>query len=351
VELLLLYFFLAVGLSFLCSILESVFLSTSLSYVSVLERERPKVGAILLKLKKDTDKSIAAILILNTIANTLGAAAVGAQAGKLFGSEAVFWVSTILTFAILFFSEIIPKTIGATFWKQLAPVSAYIIQFLIYLTYPVILITQFVTKHISKGNDAHIITREELIQSTILSEGEGIIDKKESGVIENVLSLDEIKVSDILTPRSVVFALDENRTISDIVEHEEQLYGFSRIPVYDHSVGIDQITGLVLTKEIFRQSTKDPTVPLAFIRQPIFSINENIPVSKTLDMFIKRKEHMFLVLDNYDQTDGIVTLEDCIETLLGVEIVDESDTIEDMRALAKQKMKDRRKAIEKKLKK
>jgi len=341
-DLLILFFLLSVGVSFVCSVLESVLLSINMSYVAVLEKERPTLGKLLRMQKENINKSIASILILNTIANTLGAAAVGAQASKIFGNDAVVYVSVILTFAILFLSEIIPKTIGAIYWKQLAPMAAYFIRVFIWLTYPIILTTLAVTNKISNGKtDSHSLTKEELLESMLMSEDEGIIDEKESDVIENILNLDNIKVSEVLTPRSVVFALDESRTIKDIIATEEAIFKFSRIPVYKDS--IEEVTGLVLTKKIFKQALEDENVPLSAIKKKIFSINENIPVSKALDLFIAKKEHMFLVTDNYDQTDGIITLEDCVETVLGVEIMDESDTTEDMRELAKRKMKLKRK--------
>jgi CBS domain containing-hemolysin-like protein len=342
-ELLLIFFILSVGISFLCSILESVLLSVSMSYVAVLEKEKPAVGALLRHHKENINKSIASVLILNTIANTLGAAAVGAQASKIFGNDAVVYVSVVLTFAILFLSEIIPKTIGAIHWKALAPISAQIIRIFIWITYPIILTTLFVTNKISKGQKhPHSLTREELLQSMLQSEGHGLIDEQESDVIENILNLDNIKVSEILTPRSVMFALNENMTIKEVIATKGAIFKFSRIPVY--ATSIEDVTGLILTKKIFKQALIDDSVPLRDIKKKIFKINENIPVSKALALFIAKKDHMFLVLDNYDQTDGIITLEDCVETILGVEIMDESDTTEDMRELAKRKMKQKRKA-------
>jgi len=341
-DLLVIFFVLSVGVSFLCSILESVLLSVNVSYIAVLEKDRPKVGELLRYHKDNINKSIASILILNTIANTLGAAAVGAQAAKIFGNDAVVYVSIVLTFAILFLSEIIPKTIGAIYWKQLAPISAHAISFFIFITYPIILTTLFVTNRISKGNDdANSLTKEELLESMLLGEDEGVIDEKESDVIENILNLDNIKVAEVLTPRSVVFALDESMSIKEIIETKDDIFKFSRIPVYRDT--IEDVVGIVMTKRIFKQALRDDTISVGEIKKEIFAINENIPVSKALDLFISKKDHMFLVMDSYDQTEGIVTLEDCVETILGVEIVDESDTTEDMRELAKLKMKQKRK--------
>mgnify|MGYP002386888714 CR=1 FL=1 len=316
-----------------------------MAYVSVLEKERPIVGAYLRSHKTNINKSIASILILNTVANTLGAAAVGAQASIIFGNDVVVYVSIILTFAILFLSEIIPKTIGALYWKQLAPMSAQIIRILIFVTYPIILCTLFVTNRISRGKqDSNILTKEELLHSMLLSEYGGVIDEKESDFIENILNLSKIKVRDVLTPRSVVFALKETMTIREIIDTQPAIFKFSRIPVYIDS--IEHVSGIVLTKKIFKQALIDDTVDVGSIKKNIVSLNANIPVSKALDMFINKKDHMFLVRDNYDQTEGIITLEDCVETILGVEIVDESDTTEDMRELAKRRMKQNRKMQE-----
>lgn len=339
------YLALAIGVSFLCSILESVLLSLSMSNISVIKKEKETAGILLEKLKKDIDTSIASILILNTIANTLGAAGVGAEATRIFGSEYMFYISAGLTLAILFISEIIPKTFGAVYYKQLAPFAAYIIRIFIVITYPLIILSLFITKKIAKGKNVHTYTREELLETTFLSEDEGVIDEKESEVIENLLTLDKSKVRDILTPRSVVFAIEKNKLIADILD-EEGIYKFSRIPVYDGS--IDNIVGMVLTRKVFQKAIEDKNQNLESFISPIFSINENIPVSYALDLFIKRREHMFIVTDSYDQTEGIVTLEDCIETLLGMEIMDELDTIDDMRKLAKDKMKAKKKNKEKK---
>jgi CBS domain containing-hemolysin-like protein len=347
-ELLIFLFIIVIGVSFLCSILESILLSTNVSYISVIEKDNPTAGKLLKTLKQDIDKSIASILILNTIANTLGATAIGVQAETVFdgNSTLIIAVSILLTFMILFVAEIIPKTIGAVYWKQLAPLAALIIRVFILITYPIIVITQFVTKKISKGDlSSDSISREELIHSTLLSEEEGIIGDLESDIIENTLTIHSIKIKEILTPRSVMYAIEKNTKIKDILD-DKRTYKFSRVPIYDET--IDNMVGVVLTKKIFKQAIKDSEVTIDSIMTPVFALNENIPVSKVLNTFIKKREHMFVVLDNYDQTEGIVTLEDCIETLLGLEIMDESDTIADMRKLALTKMKNKRKEREKK---
>lgn len=344
-EVLILLFIAVIGTSFLCSILESVLLSTNVSYISVLEKNNPIVGKLLKKLKTDIDKSIASILILNTVANTLGATAIGVQAQSVFKEDGnlVLVVSIILTFMILFFAEIIPKTIGAVYWKQLAPYAPRLINIFIFITYPIIIITMFVTRKIGKeGSDAS--TREELLHSTLLSEEEGIIGDLESQIIENTLTLNNIKLKDILTPRSVVYAIEKNTLIKDIIE-DKRTFKFSRVPVYEGH--IDNIVGIILTKKLFKQALKENDIHLEDIMKPVFSLHENIHVAKALNMFIQKKEHMFIVHDSYNQTEGIVTLEDCIETLLGLEIMDELDTTADMRKLALNKMKAKRKEKDK----
>ncbi|MCP4969461.1 MAG: DUF21 domain-containing protein [Arcobacter sp.] len=341
-ELLIILFVAVIGISFLCSILESIILSTSFTYISVLENKNPSAGKLLKKLKNDIDSSISSILILNTVANTLGATAIGVQAQNVFSGDKTFvmLVSILLTFGILFFAEIIPKTIGAVYWKQLAPIAARFIRFFVIITYPIILITQFVTKKIKGKVSGDSLSREELIHSTLLSEEEGVIGDLESDIIENTLTLNDIKIKDILTPRSVMYAVEKNTPIKDILDHE-RTYKLSRVPVYDET--IDNIIGIVLTKKVFKQAVKNKNATIESIMNPVFSLNENIPVGKALNKFIQKKEHLFIVLDNYDQTEGLVTLEDCIETLLGLEIMDESDTTADMRSLALNKMKAKRK--------
>jgi len=340
-EFLILLFALVIGISFLCSILESVLLSVTPSYISVLEKSNPTTGKLLKNLKKDIDKSISSILILNTFANTLGATAIGVQAQIVFNndSELVLVISIILTFMILFFAEIIPKTIGAIYWKELAPFGAKLIKFFIIITYPVVVLTLFVTRMISKGDGSDTVSREELIHTALLSEEDGVINDMESDIIENTLNLKEIKIKDILTPRSVVFAVQKDTIIKDLLE-DKRTFKFSRVPVYDES--IDHIVGVVLTKKVFKHAIKDPNVTIETIMSKVGTINENIPVLKGLNNFTKAKGHMLIVLDGYDQTEGIVTLEDCLETLLGLEIMDELDTTEDMRKLATTQMKARR---------
>ena len=327
-----------IGTSFLCSMLESILLSVNVTYISILEEKKPKVGKLLKELKDNIDKSISSILILNTVANTLGATAIGVVAQEVFddNSNMILFISILLTFLILFVAEIIPKTIGAVYWKNLAPIAARIIKIFVIITYPIIILTMFVTKKINNNQDNDTISREELIHTTLLSEEDGVINDMESDIIENTLQLKEIKIKDILTPRSVMYAVSKDSIIKDLLD-DERTFKFSRIPVYGDN--IDDIKGVILTKKLFQQAVIDNSVTVKKVMDKIKKINENIPVLKALNKFIQTKEHLLLAVDNYGQTEGVVTLEDCIETLLGHEIVDEFDTVEDMRKLASIKMK------------
>lgn len=344
-ETLIFLFVLVLSVSFLCSILESILLSVNFTYISILEEQNPKAGKLLKKLKENVDESIASILILNTIANTLGATAIGVQAQEVFSGDSnlILAITILLTFLILFVSEIIPKTIGAVYWKQLAPLAAKLINIFVYLTYPIIITTMFVTKKINKDSDANTSSREEILHTAWMGEEEGIINDFESDVIENTLMLKSIKVKDILTPRSVMFAVEKSTRIADILE-DRRTYKFSRVPVYDGNV--DNVVGVILTKKLFKQAIRDKNATIESIMKEIDFVNENIPVAKAINMITKNKAHLLLVVDGYDQTEGIVTLEDCLETILGLEIMDESDTTEDMRKLAQTKMKAKRKLKE-----
>lgn len=344
-ETLIFLFVLVLSVSFLCSILESILLSVNFTYISILEEQNPKAGKLLKNLKENVDESIASILILNTIANTLGATAIGVQAQEVFSGDnnVILAITILLTFLILFVAEIIPKTIGAVYWKQLAPLAAKLINIFVYLTYPIIITTMFVTKKINKDSDANTSSREEILHTAWMGEEEGIINDFESDVIENTLMLKSIKVKDILTPRSVMFAVEKSTRIADILE-DRRTYKFSRVPVYDGNV--DNVVGVILTKKLFKQAIRDKNATIESIMKEIDFVNENIPVAKAINMITKNKAHLLLVVDGYDQTEGIVTLEDCLETILGLEIMDESDTTEDMRKLAQTKMKAKRKLKE-----
>ncbi len=337
--LLLTYLFLALFVSFLCSVLEAVLLSSTPSYIETLHKNGDSKTAKKLKdLKSNIDKPISSILTLNTFAHTMGAAGVGAQAQVLFGDEWQAAIAFVLTLLILYTSEIIPKTIGAIYWKSLLVPAAYLISIMIKITYPFVWVSSILTNYISRGKKDEInFSRDEIMAVVSLSEKEGSIHSKESVLIENLFKLKNIKTKEIMTPRSVVFALQADVTVEEAIE-DDKMYIHSRIPIYNES--IDDIIGIVFNQTILEESVeeRDSTL-LRNITFPVHKISENVPVSVLIDLFVKRKTHLFIVHDNYGQTTGVVTLEDAIETLLGVEIVDEMDEVEDMQAFAKDKSK------------
>ncbi len=333
--LLLFYLFIALFISFICSVLEAVLLSITSSYIGSLP-----AGSVqkkrLQSLKINIDDALSSILILNTIAHTMGAAGVGAEAVKLYGPEWQSIIAVILTLLILYISEIIPKTIGATYWRELAKPSATLITLLTKVLFPLIWISSQITKRIQK-NKKHGPTREEISAMAEIGEQSGILEEKEEMLIQNLLQLKQVRVKDILTPRSVVFCLDANESIESALE-EKDIFTYSRIPLYEESN--ENIIGMVFSREILRSTSLDEEEedkPLKTIMKPAYRVSENLPVFYLMDKFIKRKEHLFVVHDSYEQFVGIVTLEDAIETLLGVEIVDEADKVTDMQQHAKDK--------------
>lgn len=336
--LLLIYLTVAIGVSFLCSVLEAVLLSVTPSYVEQLQSNRPRAGAQLAKVKKRLDQSLSSILILNTFAHTMGAAGVGSQALQVFGQEWETLIAVLLTLAILYFSEIIPKTLGATFWQQLASPSAYIISVLVKLVFPLVWVATRLTRMFSDGQENEI-TREEIVALASISHKAGTLLTQENRYLNNLLNLRETKTEEILTPRTVVYMLNQSLSVSQALDNEKTGQ-FSRIPVYDGNS--DNVTGKVFRIDLFeaeRSGLGDR--PIAEFSKPVFRVSEKLPVQKLLDSFIKQKAHLFLVEDEFGQTAGVVTLEDAIETLLGREIVDERDSVADMQALAKEKYRER----------
>jgi len=333
------YLFIALFISFICSILEAVLLTSTNSYIETLSKEtHGNAVDILKKLKSNIEKPISSILILNTFAHTMGAAGVGAQAQLLFGDEWQTAIAFGLTLLILYASEIIPKTIGAIYWRTLIIPSAYLISFMIKITYPLVWFSGLITNSISKGKSKDsALSRDEIMAVVSMGEREGSILAKESTLIENLLKLKNIKTKDIMTPRSVVFSMEAKTTIAEALE-EDKMYIHSRIPIYSES--IDDIIGMVFNQTILEESVEERDYRLLEeIVVPVHKISESVPVSVLIDLFVKRKTHLFVVHDNYGQTSGVVTLEDALETLLGVEIMDEMDEVEDMQAFAKDKSK------------
>jgi CBS domain containing-hemolysin-like protein len=330
--LLLIYLAIAIGASFLCSVLEAVLLSVTPSFVEQISSKKPRAAKRLVKVKAQLDESLSSILILNTFAHTMGAAGVGSQAMQVFGAKWETLIAVLLTLAILYFSEIIPKTLGATFWRKLAIPSAFVISWLVKLVYPLVWIATRLTRLFSsdKGDQ---ITREEIIALASLGHKDGNLIAHENQYLSNLLKLREIRTEQVLTPRSVVHMLNENTTITAALDDDKTVQ-FTRMPVY--GANIDDIIGIVNKRDLFQAERKgNGTAIIASKIKAMTRVSEKLPVQKLLDMFIKNREHLFLVEDEFGQTAGVVTLEDAIETLLGREIVDETDAVEDMQELAR----------------
>jgi CBS domain containing-hemolysin-like protein len=340
--LLLIYLAIAIGVSFLCSILEAVLLSITPSYVEKLSNEHPKAGARLTKVRDRLDESLSSILILNTFAHTMGAAGVGSQALQIFGAHWETPIAIALTLIILYFSEIIPKTLGASFWRQLAIPASWIIGWLVKLIYPLVWTATRLTRLFNRKQN-YGVTKEEIIAMASLGHKGGNLVSQESEYLSNVLSLREKITEDVLTPRTVVHMLQRNTTVSAALEISETK-NFSRIPVY--GIDIDDIRGKVLRTDLYEAERSGcGSDPVGNYTRSIFRISEKLPVYQLLDLFIKKHAHLFLVDDEFGQTSGVVTLEDAIETLLGREIIDESDTVTDMQELARDKYRERLREI------
>ena len=326
------YFFTVLGISFLCSLLESFILSVTHAHISLVSKDRPALGKKLSHFKENINQPLSAILSLNTIANTVGAASVGAITLVEFGSNWVAIMSGILTLCILIFSEIIPKTVGALYWKKILVPATFAVQVLIIMTYPLVVFLEFLSKWLAKAENEDKVSREEVIAMAELGEDEGTIEESESTVIENVLMLDDISVEEVLTPRSVIFAVNKTNSVREVLDKYNDIE-FSRIPVYED--GLDNIIGIVRRHVLLKSKAEDQfDVTMGELAKPIHAVEENDSVSDVLDEFVKRREHLFMVKDQFGQVAGLITLEDAIETLLGVEIVDETDSVVDMRKLA-----------------
>lgn len=336
-------FGLVLTISFICSLCEAVLLSLSPAFVAVQAEENPKSGKVLSHIVENTDRSLSAILTLNTISHTLGSAWIAYQVQKEFGEYWVTLFSVFLTFMILIFSEILPKTIGKNNPKALAVFTAYCVQIMIVALYPFVKISEFFSRALTTPSEEPDITRDEMIKSAEIGVEEGTLKIKESNIIRNLMMLDKIYVSDIMTPRSVFTALDASMTVDEVSKKFRPIR-FSRIPVFEES--LDNIIGLTHRYRILEALSQDHhDKPIRDIIMPIASLSERMSVSQALDFFIKEKDHLALVTDEYGVVTGLVTLEDAVETLLGVEIVDEFDNIEDMRKYALDQWQQRKKSV------
>ena len=330
----------AMFVSFLCSILESVLMSTPLSYITMREDEGQKAAPLFKKYKLDNAQAIAAILSLNTIAHTIGAAGVGMQATEVFGSEWFGVVSVVTTILILVFTEIIPKTIGTSQWRKLMDFTAYTIRLLIFVLYPVVVLVQWFTKLIAPHDDDETaVSREEVAAMADMGEDEGVIDSDENKIIQNVIKLTSVKAYDVMTPRVVAATAPESMTLRDFYRQPDFSH-FSRIPVYAEDE--DFITGYVLRSQALEELAEDHfATTLGQIKRTIPLFNEEMSVADIWDNLLRHKEQIAGIIDEFGSFQGIITLEDVIETIFGLEIIDESDQVADMQQYARERWQQR----------
>lgn len=323
----------AIALSALCSMLEATLLSTPLSYVTGLEEQGIKGAQRLKRLKQNTDRPISAILCLNTIANTVGASIVGSLVYEVYGDALVGVFSTIFTFAILIFSEIIPKTIGASYWRSLALTASAIINMMIFITYPLVLLLELLQKRISSGSNQVSVSREDISAMVSVATEEEVIETEEKKMIQNLLKLDEITAHEIMTPSTVVEMAEGQMTIREFYDSD---LTHSRILVYDDE-NDEYVIGYVLRQTVLEEMAEDRfATHIRDISRPILTFPENEPVGNIWEKFLEKKEHISVIIDEYGTFRGIVTMEDVIETMLGQEIVDETDEVVDMQEYAKE---------------
>lgn len=333
--LLIVYGLLAICVSFLCSLLEAGLLSLPVSYVESMAEKGSKVGVALRGMKRNIDRPLAAILTLNTIAHTIGAAGVGAQAAKEFGSASLGIVSAVMTLLILVFSEIIPKTLGAVHAKRLAGVTAMMTRGMIVVCYPLVLMLEWMNRLIGYERKSGEISRAEVLATVRLGREGGSLGERELRVVSNVLALHHISVSDVLTPRTVVFSLPRAMTVQEAIE-KHHMFRFARIPLYGESR--ENVGEYVLRFEIHKAfAAGKGDTELSELARPMHVVPEQATVADTMDQMLHRNQHIALVVDEFGGLEGIVTMEDLLETLLGHEIVDESDAVTDMRALARRR--------------
>ena len=337
--LLIVYVVVALLFSFLCSILEAVLLSVTTAHINVLEQDGKSAGPLLRKLKADINKPLAAILTLNTIAHTVGAVGAGAQAVVVFGDKWVGLISAVLTLMILVFSEIIPKTLGATYWRALSSASAYTLKFMMRVLAPFVALSEMLTRRLSKESTIEGFSREEFAAMADLGEQEGQLQERESRILKNMFLLHETKVTDVMTPRPVVFSLSESLTVFEYFDKHFDSR-FSRIPVYRDDD--ETFTGFVLKDDLLLAQARDNTdTVLEAYRRDLHSLSDKTSLSDAFDEVLHQREHIIVIIDEYGGMEGILTMEDILETLLGLEIMDESDKTADMQQYARRLWKKR----------
>ncbi len=338
--LLIIYLLLALIVSSFCSIAEAVLLSVRPSYVAALNNQGRKSAPTLQKLIDNLDRPLAAILTANTIAHTVGAAGVGAQSALIFGNEYLGLTSAILTLLILVLSEIIPKTLGATYWKQLAPIFAILIDWLTRILFPFVWMSEKLTRVISSsGNGTATFSRAEIKAMAEIGTEEGLLQPKELKIVKNLMNISKLSIRMIMTPRPVIFAQSSSMTVQEFfLEHDSK--PFSRIPLYDASR--DNMNGYVLKTDLLIAQAKDQfDRPLSDFRRDVLLVLDNRNTSDVFDLLMHEKSHMVLVVDEFGTIQELITQEDIVETLIGLEITDETDTVEDMQTLAHTRWRNR----------
>jgi CBS domain containing-hemolysin-like protein len=331
--LLFLYVFLALFFSFLCSIAEAVLLSITPSYIEKLKLSNPNKAARIKRLRfDDIDRSLAAILTLNTIAHTVGAIVAGAKATHVFGDAWIGVFSAVITILILVFSEIIPKTIGAVYWQSLTGFISNFVSGLIRLLYPLIVMSEQITKLISKGKKHHMFNRDEFIAMAGLGKRTGLIDEHESRIINNLFELNSLKTKDIMTPRSVITSFQQDRFIDDVFEELIECH-VSRIPIYQES--LDDSSAFVLKSDVLLSKALGKNLPLLSLQRDLSLVLEDLSLTLLMESLMQDTQHLSLVVTEYGDVCGLVTMEDVMETLLGLEIMDEHDQVQDMQAYAR----------------
>lgn len=332
--LLILYVLVALVFSFLCSVAEAVLLSVTTSYAALLENEGRRTGRLLRELKDDVGRPLAAILTLNTVAHTVGAAGAGAQAAVVFGDTAIGLFSGVLTLLILVLSEIIPKSLGATYWRQLAPATARGLRFLIIVLYPFVVLSNALTRLFGGGEEPTGMSRAEVATLADVGINDGELADRESVILRNLFRLRETHARDAMTPRTVVFRVPEEGTVAEYT-HEHNETKFSRIPVFRGN-DPDHITGFVLRTDILMaQALGKGDEPLSAHRRPLVAIPAGMPLLQAFERYLEERLHVAMLVDEYGTMAGILTLEDMLETLIGMEIVDEGDSAHDMQHVAR----------------
>lgn len=348
--LLFLFFALSIVFSFLCSVWEAVLLSITPSYASARKQEGSKLGHTIQEYKEDIDKPLSAILTLNTIAHTVGAIGVGAQAGKVFGANEINMgplhlsyesiIAGLMTLAILILSEIIPKTLGANKWRTLAPFTINSLRILLWILAPFVWMSQLITKSLKSDKEKSVLSRSDFVTMTNVAAQSGEIRSNESAIINNLLNFEKLNVRDIMTPKSVCLFANSDHSIKEFYDEHDKI-PYSRIPVFKNDS--DNLVGLVLKDDLYQNLAEDKhSKKLSDIQKPIDYIEDTTTLPDLFEKLTRQKSHLSAVVDEFGNVTGVVTMEDLFETLLGREIIDESDTVTNLQQMARDKWEKRK---------